>query len=120
MIDSYLAGTLPTLTAIPLEEAKPACSTRCVASSPKSLCKDDKNKKLKMMQTFANNQDLLDTLWDIFRHRIAHSDRAHHADAALEQEPRHHRQADDRQHGALHARKLRVRDAECASFSAAS
>jgi hypothetical protein len=67
MIDSYLAGTLPTLTAIPLEEAKPGMLDKMRGVFTKNpFAKDDKNKKLKMMQTFANNQDLLDTLWGYY------------------------------------------------------
>jgi len=67
MIDSYLAGTLPTLTAIPLEEAKPGMLDKMRGVLTKNpFAKDDKNKKLKMMQTFASNQDLLDTLWGYY------------------------------------------------------
>jgi hypothetical protein len=65
MIDSYLAGTLPTLTAIPLEEAKPGMLDKVRGVFTKNpFAKDDK--KLKMMQTFAGNQDLLDTLWGYY------------------------------------------------------
>src|SRR6478752_4310053 len=64
MIDSYLAGTLPTLTAIPLEEEAPSMFDKMRGVLTKNpFAKEDKNKKLKMMQTFASNQDLLDTLW---------------------------------------------------------
>src|ERR1700680_1554600 len=67
MIDSYLAGTLPTLTGIPLEEATPGMLDKMRGVFTKNpLAKDDKNKKLKMMQTFASNQDLLDTLWGYY------------------------------------------------------
>src|SRR6202171_2410352 len=67
MIDSYLAGTLPTLTAIPLEEATPGMLDKMRGVFTKNpFAKDDKNKKLKMMQTFASNQDLLDTLWGYY------------------------------------------------------
>src|SRR6202790_1815429 len=53
MIDSYLAGTLPTLTAIPLEEATPGMLDKMRGVFTKNpFAKDDKNKKLKMMQTF--------------------------------------------------------------------
>jgi hypothetical protein len=65
MIDSYLAGTLPTLTAIPLEEATPGMLDKLRGVLTKNpFAKDDK--KLKMMQTFAGNQDLLDTLWGYY------------------------------------------------------
>ena len=67
MIDSYLAGTLPTLTGIPLEEATPGMLDKMRGVFTKNpFAKDDKNKKLKMMQTFASNQDLLDTLWGYY------------------------------------------------------
>jgi hypothetical protein len=65
MIDSYLAGTLPTLTAIPLEEATPGMLDKLRGAFTKNpFAKDDK--KLKMMPTFASNQDLLDTLWGYY------------------------------------------------------
>ena len=63
---------------------------------------------MKMQQTFAGNQDLLDTLWGYYFATGSHLPILRiMADAALEQEPRHRRQADRRQHGALYARKLR-------------
>jgi hypothetical protein len=65
MIDSYLAGTLPTLTDIPLEETKPGMWDKLrVAFTKNPFAKDDK--KLKLTQTFASNQDLLDTLWGYY------------------------------------------------------
>jgi hypothetical protein len=65
MIDSYLAGTLPTLTAIPLEEATPGTLEKLRGALTKNpFAKDDK--KLKMKTTFAGNQDLLDTLWGYY------------------------------------------------------
>jgi hypothetical protein len=65
MIDSYLAGSLPTLTAIPLEEATPGMLDKVRGVFTKNpFAKDEK--KLKMMQTFAGNQDLLDTLWGYY------------------------------------------------------
>jgi hypothetical protein len=65
MIDSYLAGTLPTLTEIPLEETKPGMMEKIKGVLTKNpFAKDDK--KLKMQQTFAGNQDLLDTLWGYY------------------------------------------------------
>jgi hypothetical protein len=66
MIDSYLAGTLPTLTSIPLEETKPGMFDKLRGAFTKNpFAKDDK-KKLNMAQTFASNQDLLDTLWGYY------------------------------------------------------
>jgi hypothetical protein len=65
MIDSYLAGTLPTLTEIPLEEATPGMLDKLRGVLTKNpFVKDDK--KLKMRPTFAGNQDLLDTLWGYY------------------------------------------------------
>lgn len=65
MIDSYLAGTLPTLTAIPLEEATPGMLDKLRSALTRNpFVKDDK--KLKMKLTFAGNQDLLDTLWGYY------------------------------------------------------
>src|SRR6202795_4034908 len=65
MIDSYLAGTLPTLTSIPLEETDPGMLDKLRGVFTKNpFAKDDK--KVKMMQTFASNQDLLDTLWGYY------------------------------------------------------
>ena len=65
MIDSYLAGSLPTLTAIPLEETKPGMLDKVRGVFTKNpFAKDDR--KLKMTQTFAGNQDLLDTLWGYY------------------------------------------------------
>jgi hypothetical protein len=62
MIDAYLAGSLPTLTDIPLEEKQPGAMDKVKAVLTKNpFAKEDK--KLKMSQTFAGNQDLLDTLW---------------------------------------------------------
>ena len=65
MIDSYLAGTLPTLTEIPLEETKPGMMDKIKGVLTKNpFAKEDR--KLKMQQTFAGNQDLLDTLWGYY------------------------------------------------------
>jgi hypothetical protein len=65
MIDSYLAGTLPTLSNIPLEEEKPGMLDKLRGVFTKNpFAKDDR--KLKMAQTFAGNQDLLDTLWGYY------------------------------------------------------
>src|SRR3984893_14591728 len=65
MIDSYLAGTLPTLANIPLEETKPGMLDKLRGVFTKNpFAKEDR--KLKMAQTFASNQDLLDTLWGYY------------------------------------------------------
>src|ERR1700681_2633195 len=65
MIDSYLAGTLPTLTDIPLEEATPGMLDKLRGVFTKNpFAKEDK--KLQMALTFASNQDLLDTLWGYY------------------------------------------------------
>ena len=65
MIDAYLTGTLPTLANIPLEETKPGMWDRLRGVFTKNpFAKDDR--KLKMVQTFASNQDLLDTLWGYY------------------------------------------------------
>src|SRR6202047_1137084 len=61
MIDSYLAGKLPTLTDIPLEDVKPGMLDKLKGAFTKNpFAKDDK--KLNTTLTFASNQDLLDTL----------------------------------------------------------
>lgn len=65
MIDSYLAGTLPTLANIPLEETRPGMLDRLRGVFTKNpFARDDR--KLKLTQTFAGNQDLLDTLWGYY------------------------------------------------------
>lgn len=65
MIDSYLSGTLPTLTAIPLEEIQPGMLDKIRRAFTKNpFAKDDK--KLNVALTFAGNQDLLDTLWGYY------------------------------------------------------
>jgi hypothetical protein len=65
MIDSYLAGALPTLANIPLEETRPGMLDRLRGAFGKNpFAKDDR--KLKLAQTFASNQDLLDTLWGYY------------------------------------------------------
>lgn len=65
MIDAYLAGKLPTLANIPLEETKPGMLDRLRGAFTKNpFARDDR--KLKMAQTFASNQDLLDTLWGYY------------------------------------------------------
>ncbi len=65
MIDSYLAGSLPTLIDIPLEETKPGMLDKLRgAFSRNPFAKDDK--PLHATLTFASNQDLLDTLWGYY------------------------------------------------------
>src|SRR3984893_13096672 len=65
MIDSCLAGTLPTLTSIPLEETQPGMWDKFRGVFTKNpFAKEDK--KLKMKLTFASSQDLLDTLWGYY------------------------------------------------------
>src|ERR1700693_5119452 len=65
MIDSYLAGSLSTLTDIPLEEATPGMLDKLRGVFTKNpFAKEDK--KLQMALTFASNQDLLDTLWGYY------------------------------------------------------
>jgi hypothetical protein len=65
MIDSYLAGALPTLTDIPLEETKPGMLDKLRGVFTRNpLAKDDK--PLRTTLTFAGNQDLLDTLWGYY------------------------------------------------------
>ena len=65
MIDSYLAGTLPTLTEIPLEETKPGMMDKIKGVFTQNPFSKEE-KKLKMQQTFASSQDLLDTLWGYY------------------------------------------------------
>src|SRR5215472_12408948 len=65
MIDAYLSGTLLTLTEIPLEETKPGMMDKIKGAFTKNpFAKDEK--KLNIVQTFAGNQDLLDTLWGYY------------------------------------------------------
>src|SRR6202012_4253726 len=65
MIDSYLAGTLPTLNDIPLDETKPGMLDKLRgAFTHNPFAKEEK--KLDTKITFANSQDLLDTLWGYY------------------------------------------------------
>jgi hypothetical protein len=65
MIDSYLAGTLPTLNDIPLEETKPGMFDKLRgAFTHNPFAKEEK--KLDTKITFANSQDLLDILWGYY------------------------------------------------------
>src|ERR1700710_601851 len=58
MIEAYLAGRLPTLADIPLEETKPGMMDRLRGAFTRNpFAKDDK--KLNTALTFAGNQDLL-------------------------------------------------------------
>ena len=62
MIDSYLAGKLPTLTDIPLEEMKPGMMDKLKGAFTKNPFAKEEH-KLNTTVTFSGNQDLLDTLW---------------------------------------------------------
>src|SRR6202012_2493642 len=65
MIDDYLADKLPTLTGIPLEENKPGMLDKLRGALTKNpFAKEDKTLHPKL--TFANSQDLLDTLWGYY------------------------------------------------------
>ncbi len=65
MIDAYLAGTLPTLANIPLEEKQPGMIDKLRGTFTRNpFAKDDRKVKLRL--AFANNQDLLDTLWGYY------------------------------------------------------
>src|SRR3981189_1858825 len=65
MIDAYLAGKLPTLTDIPLEEMKPGMLDKLRGAFTRNpFAKEDR--KLNTTLTFAGNQDLLDTLWGYY------------------------------------------------------
>jgi hypothetical protein len=61
MIDAYLAGSLQTLTDIPLEEKKPGMMDKL-----KGVFSKKDEKKLNTALTYAGNQDLLDTLWGYY------------------------------------------------------
>ena len=64
LIDAYLSSTLPTLTEIPLEEKKPGMMEKVRGVFAKPFTKEEK--KLNTTMTYANNQDLLDTLWGYY------------------------------------------------------
>jgi hypothetical protein len=65
MIDSYLTGRLPILADIPLEEAKPGMLDKLRGVfTHNPFAKEDKTLHPKL--TFANSQDLLDTLWGYY------------------------------------------------------
>jgi hypothetical protein len=65
MIDGYLAGTLPTLMDIPLEEKKPGMLDKLRGAFTRNPFAKDEN-KLNTVITYAGNQDLLDTLWGYY------------------------------------------------------
>ena len=65
MIDSYLAGSLPILTDIPLEETKPGMMDKLRGAFTKNPFSKDE-RKLNTSLTYAGNQDLLDTLWGYY------------------------------------------------------
>jgi hypothetical protein len=65
MIDDYLAGKLPTLNDIPLEEEKPGMLDKLrgmLGHNP--FAKEVRTTHTKL--TFASSQDLLDTLWGYY------------------------------------------------------
>ena len=65
MIDAYLAGTLPALYDIPLEQKKPGMMEKLRGAFTKNpFAKEEK--KLDTALTYAGNQDLLDTLWGYY------------------------------------------------------
>src|SRR5450755_2363385 len=65
MIEDYLAGTLPALYDIPLEEKRPGVMDKLRGAFTKNpFAKDEK--KLNTALTYAGNQDLLDTLWGYY------------------------------------------------------
>ena len=109
MIDAYLEGKLPTLANIPLEETKPGMLAKLRGSFH-----DKPVRQGRQEQDGEDGSDLRQqsgpagyAVGILLRHRLASADPADHGDAALEQEPRHRRQADGRQHGALYAGELR-------------
>jgi len=65
MIDAYLAGKLPVLADIPLEETKPGVMEKLKTTFTRNpFAKEEK--KVKTTLTFAGSQDLLDTLWGYY------------------------------------------------------
>jgi hypothetical protein len=65
MIDDYLAGKLPILNDIPLEESKPGFLDKVTgAFTHNPFAKDEK--VVHPTVNFANSQDLLDTLWGYY------------------------------------------------------
>ena len=86
MIDSYLAGTLPTLTDIPLEETKPGMLDKLRGVFAESLCQGrqeaEADADLRRQSGSAGY-----AVGILFRDRLLCAGFAHHQDAALEQEP---------------------------------
>jgi hypothetical protein len=65
MIEGYLAGTMPTLMDIPLEEAKPGVFDKLRGTLTRNpFAKEER--KLDTKLTYATSQDLLDTLWGYY------------------------------------------------------
>jgi len=65
MIDGYLSGKLPTLANIPMEDPRPGMFDKMRAAfTHNPFAKDEK--KVNTRVTFANSQDLLDTLWGYY------------------------------------------------------
>ncbi len=65
MIDAYLAGRLPTLAEIPLEDVKPGMMDKLKGTFTRNpFAKDERKVSTKV--TFAGNKDLLDTLWGYY------------------------------------------------------
>ena len=65
MINNYLSGKLPTLSEIPLEEAKPGFWDKVSGAFKQNPFSRDK-KAVHATVNFANSQDLLDTLWGYY------------------------------------------------------
>src|SRR5207244_5474414 len=65
MIDNYLAGRLPILSDIPLEETKPGMMDKLKTTFTKNPFGKEE-KKVNTTLTFAGSQDLLDTLWGYY------------------------------------------------------
>ena len=67
MIDDYLAGKLPTLNAIALEDPKPTfMETMKGYLTLKAFSEDRKAAAVAQHMTFDQNQELLDTLWGYY------------------------------------------------------
>jgi hypothetical protein len=65
MIDAYLAGKLPILSDIPLEETRPGMIDKLRGAFTRNpFAKEEK--KVNTTLTFAGSQDLLDTLWGYY------------------------------------------------------
>ncbi len=107
MIDSYLAGTLPILTDIPLEEVNARHARQAARRLHPQSLRQGRQETADEVHLRQQSGSAGYVVGILFRDRLARSDPAHHADAALDQIARHRRQADGRQHGALYARELR-------------